>query len=293
MNRKKGHKRNGKDRSVSRETDGKIQKSETDDHDPNTAEGNGQDDTKDIGLLEDALDGKMDGRVDRTRMAFRIWETDPKKKTLSVIVFQIVSLFVISGLFYFAFYLYMDWEMFWDFGGGSVIYFFPPAGKETVVPGMVSQGVPPHWVVVNIVFIDMVVSLFLIWNFDYVKRVPLFGDLLRFVERKAQAYLKEKTFAKGMIYVMLVLFVMVPFQGSGGAGATIIGRLIGMKPYRIWACVFVGALIGVGSLAYISEKFTDVFGKKNMLIGVVMIFVVAGVYALVSHLRSRRIREST
>jgi hypothetical protein len=215
-----------------------------------------------------------------------LWETDITKKTRSIIAFQLFFPFVIIFSFYITLYFFMDWTMFSRLGAGSILYFIPPAGKESVIPGMISKDVNPYLIVMDIVFIDVIISIFLIWNFDYVKKVPLFGDLIDLIERKSQKYLKGRKFAKGGVYVMLILFVMVPFEGSGGAASTIIGKIIGMKPYRIWACVWIGSFIGVSLITKAALEAQESLGEDLIWV-VIGIFVIAGIYAFINYINGR------
>ena len=71
-------------------------------------------------------------------------------------------------------------------------YFFPPLGKESVIPIGVSGGeltipiINQHIVVpsiyplvmaLTIAFVDIIVALFLLWNYDLAKKIPLVGKL--------------------------------------------------------------------------------------------------------------------
>jgi len=221
-----------------------------------------------------------------------LWETDISKKSRSIIAFQILFPFLVVFLFFTILYHTLSWAMFSRLGAGSLLYFFPPAGKESLIPGMISENVNPYLVIIDIVFIDLIISIFLIWNFDYVKRVPFFGDMLKFIEKHGQKYLKEREFAKGGVYIMLILFVMVPFQGSGGAAATIIGKIIGMRPYRIWACVWAGSLMGVTLITKAALEAKESIGEDLIWV-VVGIFAIAGIYAVISLIRGRMKEKNT
>ena len=215
-----------------------------------------------------------------------IWETDISKKNRTVVAFQILFPFFLVFLFYIILYFSLSWSMFSRLGAGSLLYFFPPAGKESVIPGLISKNVNTYFVIITIVFIDVITSLFLIWNIDYVKKVPLFGNMLKFIEKHGQKYLKERKFAKGGVYILLILFVMVPFEGSGGAAATIIGKIIGVKPYRIWACVWAGSLIGVSIITKAALEAKEYIGEDLIWV-VVGIFVFAAIYGVISFVRGR------
>ncbi|OYT49089.1 hypothetical protein B6U83_02865 [Thermoplasmatales archaeon ex4484_36] len=98
------------------------------------------------------------------------------------------------------------------------------------------------------------VSLFLIWNYDYAKKIPFFGHLLRLVERRGRKVISQSRILSKFAFTALVLFVMIPFQGTGGAGATVIGRLIGMNPYKVLAAVVTGALLGTFLIGFLSSN---------------------------------------
>ena len=52
-------------------------------------------------------------------------------------------------------------------------YFFPPLGKETIIPAGLAAGINPIFMALSIAFVDIIVSLFLIWNYDLVKKIPI------------------------------------------------------------------------------------------------------------------------
>ena len=73
-------------------------------------------------------------------------------------------------------------------------------------------------------------------------------------------------------FVGIILFVMVPFQGSGGLVGSILGRLIGMKPWSIFLAISTGAIIGCLLIAYFADAILSVF-VKNFL-QVVLLFII-------------------
>jgi len=69
-------------------------------------------------------------------------------------------------------------------------YFFPPLGKESIIPIGVSGGeitiplynqqiivtsINPLIMALTIAFIDIVVALFLVWNYDLAEKIPIIG----------------------------------------------------------------------------------------------------------------------
>jgi hypothetical protein len=63
-------------------------------------------------------------------------------------------------------------------------YFFPPFGKESIIPAGVLAGIDPLIMALSIAFVDVVVALFLVWNYDLAKKIPIIGKFMIKVEEK-------------------------------------------------------------------------------------------------------------
>ncbi len=194
--------------------------------------------------------------------------------------FKLIFPFALSALFIALLYISLDWRYFARLGSAMVAYFFPPLGKESVIPIAIGAGIEPLMIALTLTFIDTVVAIFLAWNFKYILKVPFFGHLLRYLEKKGKQLLREKKWVSGAAFTAVVLFVMVPFQGSGGAGASIFGNMIGMKPGRIILAVEIGALSGTLMIAYLSSTVMELVGKSLMagMIALLVIVIVGVVY---------------
>lgn len=156
------------------------------------------------------------------------------------------------------------------FVGGIVTYLVPPAGKETVIPGLVGAGYPPWLVATYIAGIDMSVAWFLAWNWDLVTRIPRAGDAIERVMLRGKERLKATPFLDRSAFLGLALFVFVPFQGSGAVVGILLGRMIGLPPQRAWVAIMIGALLAAFSLAYAAEAYKGLitaFGLEVVLQG--------------------------
>ncbi len=160
--------------------------------------------------------------------------------------------FVFSGIGVIVLYLALPYNTFERLGAWMVLYFFPPLGKESVIPAAIAQGISPWLVASAVAFIDIMVGLFLVWNFDLARKIPLIGGFIRRIESRGHDILKKKPWVERLAFTGLILFVMFPFQGSGAVGATIIGRMLGMDPKKIWFAVIIGAVVGCFLIAYTS-----------------------------------------
>ena len=82
-----------------------------------------------------------------------------------------------------------------------MVYFFPPLGKESIIPLGISGGeitnpitgytsvvpsINPIIMALSIAFIDIVVALFLVWNYDLAKKIPIIGNFMIKVEEKGK-----------------------------------------------------------------------------------------------------------
>ena len=188
----------------------------------------------------------------------------------------------------FLFYLIVLGIMFIAFGrdqaltlfGLMIAYVVPPAGKETIIPiGILVLDL--DWVLVGlcITLVDVVTALFFVWNFDYAKKIPLLGPWIINFEKENSNVMTEKRWLQGMTYIGLVFFVFVPLQGTEGVGGTILGRILGLRPWTVFSAILVGSLTGSLVTAYIAVQvgtaLLDVFNSTQSK-------VIAGIIALVA-----------
>lgn len=160
--------------------------------------------------------------------------------------------FVFSSIGILILFLALPWDTFEKLGTWMILYFFPPLGKESVIPAAIAQGIHPLLIASAIAFIDIMVGLFLVWNFDLARKIPLIGKFIRRIESKGNEILSKKPWVERLAFTGIILFVMFPFQGSGAVGATIVGRMLGMDPKKVWYGVIIGAIVGCLIIAYTS-----------------------------------------
>jgi uncharacterized membrane protein len=183
-----------------------------------------------------------------------------------------------------------------------VAYFFPPFGKETIIPlgiGLLKEGltvpllnihvqpvsVNPLSIAFAIAFVDIVVALFLVWNYDLAKKIPLVGKFMEKVEKIGKRSEDKYGWIKPLRFIGVVLFVMVPFQGSGGLVGSIVGRLIGMKPDHTFYAISIGTVTGCLLIAYFTEGIISLF-KTNLLQGL-LIFIILSLIVIMLWINSK------
>jgi uncharacterized membrane protein len=168
--------------------------------------------------------------------------------------------------------------------GLMIAYFVPPAGKETIIPlGILALNL--NWVLVALVitFADIVTALFFVWNFDYAKKVPILGPWITNFEKKNSNIMSEKKWLQGMTYVGLVFFVFVPLQGTEAVGGSVLGRILGLKPWTVFSAILFGSLTGSLATAYISVTIgTALFGMfattlAKVILGIILLIAFASI----------------
>ena len=77
----------------------------------------------------------------------------------------------------------------------AVAYYVPPAGKESIIPLATGIGIHPLMITLVITVNDVLISLFIIWNHTYLKKVPIIGKGLIIAEKKGRKIAKKYSHA--------------------------------------------------------------------------------------------------
>lgn len=181
------------------------------------------------------------------------------------------------------------------------IYFIPPMGKESIIPIGVLGGeltnpltselliipsIDPITIALSIAFVDICVAIFIALNYELARDIPAVGSFMKKIESISAK--KENKFAwlRPLRFVGIVLFVMIPFQGSGGLVGSIIGRFIGMTAVETVLAISVGAIAGCLFIAYFAQSLFSLFADNLLIICVVLfVFIVIG---LIMYLQEKR-----
>ncbi len=160
-----------------------------------------------------------------------------------------------------------------------LLYFVPPLGKESVIPIGIAQGVPWTVLAFSIAFVDIVVCLFLIWNFDLAKKLPFIGSGIRRVQLKGASILESMPWVERLTFFGIVVFVMIPFQGSGAFAGTILGRAVGLSVSANLLAVGLGALIGSVLIALSVIYGVEFLGylAPLQLAGLIILIMICGI----------------
>ncbi|MGM0404693.1 MAG: small multi-drug export protein [Thermoplasmatota archaeon] len=213
--------------------------------------------------------------------------------------------FLIASLYLVLLYIIIhNKSIYWITGGGMFGYFFPPAGKESVIPLTVgainAKGVlTPSTIIVlvagSIAFVDIVTSYFLLWNFYIAEKIPLIGTWIKKFEKFGAQKMKEKQWISKVAFIGVVLFVMFPFQGSGGVGGSIVGKVIGLDKFKAWLAIIAGSFIGCTFIAvvslYLSDAILDAF-QTSVFQGIGALIIVGIIFILIYYVSKNHMKYS-
>lgn len=194
-------------------------------------------------------------------------------------IFYFVFPFAVLILYPCILYLILPPALFWTFFALALAYFIPPAGKETVIPLMVVAGIPWWLAAFSITLFDLMGALFIIWNFPLALRIPWFGHWAERFMSTGREQFDRHPIIEQISSVGLAFFVMIPFEGSGGVAASIIGRVLGMDYLKILISVGIGSLISASAIA-LSAGFIISLVETGIIsgiagVGIVIVAVIA------------------
>ncbi len=145
--------------------------------------------------------------------------------------------------YYFIFVLnYLPGDMAGKYGALTIAYFFPPAGKESIIPAMLASDIPPWVVWSTMIIMDVISASIIAYNWWFpeliITHVPFLDRGYAWLQRRAEKFKKRK-----LLTLSLVLFMIIPLQGSGGISTPILARLLGVKAKKTVAIVSIGSTI--------------------------------------------------
>ncbi|MBC7128177.1 MAG: small multi-drug export protein [Thermoplasmatales archaeon] len=145
--------------------------------------------------------------------------------------------------FYFVFVFdYLPSEIDAKYAGLVVAYLFPPLGKESIIPLMLFSDIPAWITGSTIIIMDIISSAIIAYNWWFAEliiyHIPYLDKGYDKLKKKSENFSKRK-----LVTVAMIIFMAVPFQGTGGISTTILSRLLGFKAKKTVAIVALGSSI--------------------------------------------------
>jgi uncharacterized membrane protein len=186
-------------------------------------------------------------------------------------------------LYFLGSFLVLSWDKILILGSLMIAYYIPPSGKESIIPVGIILGIPWWLMALTVIVQDVITCLFMILNLDLVFRIPRLGSwTYRFLARGKEFLARWPWLSRWGVWG-LAFFVLLPFQGTGGTGAPLVGWMMGLTPRRILFAVALGASLealffSVGAEIVWSLVFSNSLLALAML--AVIVFTVCMAYYL-------------
>jgi uncharacterized membrane protein len=185
--------------------------------------------------------------------------------------------FAIGLLYYIPLLPLIGYDRWLILGGLMVAYILPPAGKESVIPLGIALGFPWWLMAFTIALMDILTGIFMALNFDVALKIPGLGRWMQKFIANGEEFFGKRPWLERFYFTGVVLFVMVPLQGSGGVGATLVGRMMGMSLGRVLAAITIGAFTGCALIALGSQAIWELILENPALGITVLSIIIAGV----------------
>lgn len=190
--------------------------------------------------------------------------------------------------------LYDD-ERFFQITGLMLLYFIPPAGKESIIPAGIAFGIPWQVICFSIIFIDLISCIFMLWNFDLICRIPRAGRWIQHIMNEGRVYLSRHTWMEHLYMVGLITVVFMPLQGTGAVGGSILGKMLGLRSIEIFTAILIGSTLH-SLVIGLSVSALQVYFDLNLwyLVGVItLLILIISVISYAYHTNSMRTSEPT
>ena len=197
-------------------------------------------------------------------------------------IIRIVFPAAVAILYYISLFPVIGYDRWLLLGGLMLAYVIPPAGKETVIPLGIALGFPWWLMAFSIALLDIVAGVFMALNFSVALKIPFLGGWIKTFIGNGEQFFRKRPWLEHYYFIGVVLFVMFPLQGSGGIGATLVGRMIGLSPGRVILAISIGALTGCAIIALGAEVIRELI-LMNITLGITVtagvIITLLGAYA--------------
>jgi hypothetical protein len=145
---------------------------------------------------------------------------------------------------------------------GMTIGGFVGGGKLVVLAGAVA-GAPVSMLplAVMVVYGDVTTALVITANMHYLYRIPAIGRRLAAAREAGFRVLKVHKWMRRTAELGLVIFVAMPFQGSGAVLGVILGRILGLSRLAIVSMTLLGSGIGASFVVLAGKLGQDEIAK--------------------------------
>ncbi|MDP6155650.1 MAG: small multi-drug export protein [Candidatus Thermoplasmatota archaeon] len=178
----------------------------------------------------------------------------------------------------------------------SGLYMIPfVTGDKTVLISTAPSfhGYGQYLIAVNLAIMDCLLSWLIVYNIDLMKRWKKPGRLINAIEGKSRFMLEKYPRLRNIAAVFIIFLVMIPFQGSGGLTASIVGRLMGLRPWKVLLSVAVGAFTGCLAIAIMVGTIKKYVSTPVQFIIFVVFVGLITLFFVISYKRNKKVVVGT
>lgn len=129
-----------------------------------------------------------------------------------------------------------------------------------------------------VTWMDISTAMVLGANFHFFFRLPLAGTVLRSMQEEAAKVLARDPGLRRRAFVGIALFVLFPVAGTGAVAGTILGRMLGMRPWYLVGSIATGAASGCFLMAISGEALARAFENIRselwfQMVGIALVLV--------------------
>jgi len=189
-----------------------------------------------------------------------------KEHSPVAVIIRLIIPVVLAFVYFFSTFLVLPFQESLILGGLMLIYYIPPAGKESIIPIGIGLGIPWWIMAISLALLDVLTSLFMILNFSIALRIPVLGPWISRFLASGDNFMETHPWISKWSVLGVALFVLLPLQGTGGVGATLVGIITGLSPPKILLAIGCGAMAECLVFALGSEIIWQLI-MDNLLLG--------------------------
>lgn len=145
-------------------------------------------------------------------------------------------------------------------------YTSPFFGKEVIIPLAIALQFTPLFVTITISLFDMIFLALFVQNWDLVWKIPHIGKVVNALEKEGKKFLERYQWIREIAFTSIIMLVILPFRGTGGIGAFIIAKLLGLSDIRTFNAIFIGTVFSNMLIAFSSKFIVDKIKDFTLLL---------------------------
>ncbi|MBI4569147.1 MAG: small multi-drug export protein [Planctomycetes bacterium] len=133
-------------------------------------------------------------------------------------------------------------------------------GKFMVIAPLEAFHITTWEMAAVIAWMDSATALWLTYNLDLLYALPRFGRKIRELVLFSEYVVAHNRWMRRFSFVGVVAFVAFPISGTGAVGGTLLGRMLGMRPWVIVLGIVIGAVVSCFGVAAAYDQLVSLGG---------------------------------